>query len=108
MNLQPRRTTVNSNCYIETLRILNACLHSVHPTRKVFEVLLLHDVGDAHKYEHQNSHHKFWMDSVATSTVQTSLHTIRFSPAGSFFLGGGEGGEKKKKWGKPVRTPLHQ
>jgi hypothetical protein len=23
----PRRTTVNSNCYIEALRSLNACLH---------------------------------------------------------------------------------
>jgi len=27
VNLQPRGTTVNSNCYTETLRILNACLH---------------------------------------------------------------------------------
>jgi len=48
------------------------------------------------------------MDSVATSTVKTCIHTIRFSPAGSFFLGRGKREEKKKKWGKPVRTPLHQ
>jgi len=37
------------------------------------------------------------MDSVATSTVQTSLHTIRFSPAGSFFFWGRGGGVGKEK-----------
>jgi len=96
VNLKPRGTTVNSNCYTETPRILNACLHWVHPTRKVSEELLLHYVGDTHKYEHQNSHHKFWMDSVATSTVQTCVHTIRFSPAGFLFFWGGGGGKEKE------------
>lgn len=39
---------MNSDHYTDTLRSLKDCLHRVHPTRKVFEVLLLHDNDRKH------------------------------------------------------------
>jgi hypothetical protein len=43
-----RRTTVNSDCYTETIRSLHACFCCLCPTRKVSEVLLLHDNARLH------------------------------------------------------------
>lgn len=64
----PSVTTVNSNCYTETLS-LNACLCWVHPPWKKSKVLLLHDNGRLHKCVQNRGHHKFWMANAATSTL---------------------------------------
>lgn len=53
VGLIPKETRVNSNCYTETLRSLNACLCWVHPTTKMSSVLLLHDDARLHKYVHE-------------------------------------------------------
>jgi hypothetical protein len=36
-----KRTSLNSQCHIEMLRSLNACLDPFYPTRKTLELLLL-------------------------------------------------------------------
>jgi histone-lysine N-methyltransferase SETMAR len=40
----PRGTTENSESYTENLRCLNVLLRRIHPTRKMLEMLLLHDI----------------------------------------------------------------
>jgi hypothetical protein len=46
--LLPRETTLISNCYIDTLGSLNDSFCQVHPSRKMPEVLLLHDNARLH------------------------------------------------------------
>ena len=43
--LFPWGTVVNSECYIESLRRLNACFHWICPTRNTSVMFLLHDNG---------------------------------------------------------------
>jgi hypothetical protein len=43
VDILPVVTTLNFNCYVEALISLNACLLWVRPTRKIPEVLLLHN-----------------------------------------------------------------
>jgi len=68
---------------------LNSHLCWVYPTRKMSEVLLLHD----NTCVHHRGHH--WMDTFGASTLQFSPCTIRMSLVWS----------SKKN---PVRTPLCQ
>lgn len=69
----------------------NSHLCWVYPTRKMSEMLLLHDSTCVH----HRGHHKFWMDTSGASTLQSSPCTNRLSPVWS----------SKKS---PVRTPLCQ
>lgn len=52
---------MSSNCYIETLQNLNACLLQVCPTRRVLEVLLFYDSSWPHVFAHHYNHHKIWL-----------------------------------------------
>jgi hypothetical protein len=52
VNFLPGRSTLNSDCYIQTLRSLNACLCWVCPTRKLSEVLLIRDNVRPHSSVH--------------------------------------------------------
>jgi hypothetical protein len=61
------------NYYAETTISLNAHLCHRYPTRKSSEVLFLHDIGRLHYRDHQ----RFWMNSVATSTLQSCPQSIR-------------------------------
>lgn len=74
------------NCNTETSKIVNAHLHQVQPRKKKnliccpFITMLYSTTG----------HHKFWTDSVATSTQQFWPCTIRLSLIWSF--------EKNRLW----------
>jgi hypothetical protein len=48
VSLLTRESKAISNCYIQTLGSLNDCFCQVHPTRKMFEVLLFHDNARLH------------------------------------------------------------
>jgi hypothetical protein len=48
VNFLPREKTVISYYYIETVGSLNSSICQVHPTRKMSEVLILHDNARLH------------------------------------------------------------
>jgi len=62
---------VYSNCCIETLWNLNACLHQVCPTRRM---LLLYDSTWPHVFAHHYNHHNIWL-----AVMQSWPYTVRFS-----------------------------
>lgn len=76
--------TMTSNCNIETSRILNAHLHHVQPRKKYLICCSSMTMIDS-----TICHHKFWTDSVATSTQQFWPCTISLSLIWPF--GGGKG-----------------
>jgi hypothetical protein len=97
VNFLPRRKTVNSDSCTETLRSLHPHCHllSLSHKRNVWRVSPPWQCQAIHRRVHRWGRKKNWMDSVATLTLQSWPHTIKFSPVSYFET-------------EPAMTPLHR
>ena len=96
MNFLPKRTKLNSDQYAERLMNLNAHLHWVHSTIKIYELLPLYDSAKPHTSVHTAEAITNSGYIVAASTLQSWPCVVRLSSVWSF--------DKNK----PVKTPLFQ
>jgi hypothetical protein len=96
VNYMWRVPTVISDCYSETPKCINVCLHQVHPTRTMSEVSLLHNNAWLHTSAHTTQ--------TITNFGWTELPPLPYSSdigTSDYHLSG----PLKKK---PAQTPLYQ